>query len=573
MDTWKRRTAYYLGTLAAVIVGYALAYDYGMTTFEGRPKPFHHSLRIVVETFTTTGYGSDAPWATPEMNAFVSVMDVTGVVLIFMALPVFVVPLFEQAVSTTLPRSVDLEDHVVVSTYSPRAETLIAELDSWAVPYVIVEADRERATELYESGHAVLHGDPESVDTLTAANLGAARALVADAGDEVNVSVVLTAEEVAPDVPVVSVVEDPDLATYHELAGVDRVLTPRRLLGESLASKITGAVSTDLDGGDRDWVEGDREEDRSEADDEGVLGPEMPSDTTVEIGEDFEVAELSVQRDSDVAGATLADSQIREQAGANVVGAWVRGEFRSPPSPELELGPGTILLVTGHETDIDRLEELTSSARRKTGRGEVVVVGYGEVGSTIVDALAAANVPYTVVDLEDKPGVDVVGDTTDPETLQAAGIEDARSVVFAVANDTTTGFGTLVALDQNPTVEVLARAEETENVRKIYRAGADYVLALATVSGRMLASTILEGEQVVSMDNQVEIVRTTAPALAGRTLAEADVRKRTGCTIVAVERNGDVITAVGPEFRLERDDDVIVAGTDEDVNRFTELAH
>ncbi|WP_135829363.1 potassium channel family protein [Halorussus halobius] len=564
MDTWKRRTLYYLGTLAAVMLGFAVAYDYGMTAFENDPEPFYHSLRIVVETFTTTGYGSDAPWSTPEMNVFVMVMDLTGVVLIFMALPVLVVPLFEDALSTTLPSSFDeVEDHVVVCTYSPRAEALIAELTGRDVPYVVVEPDRDRAVDLHESGHAVLHGDPESVETLRAANLGAATALVADAGDEVDVSVVLTAREAAADVRVVSMVEDPDLAAYHELAGADEVLSPRGLLGERLAGKVTTTVSTDLDGS---WTAGGEEGGADGADDH------HPTEAAVEVGEDFEVAELSVQRDSDLAGATLAESAIRERTGVNVVGAWIQGEFEAPPSPDLELGDGTVLLVAGRRPEIDHLAELTSSRTRTPGRGRVVVVGHGEVGSVVTAELAAANVPYTVVDVEDKPGVDVVGDTTDPETLVEAGIEDARCVVLAVADDTVTGFGTLVALDLNPDVEVLARAEETENVRKIYRAGADYVLALATVSGRMLASTVLDREEVVSMDEQIEIVRTVAPALAGRTLGDVDVRSRTGCTVVAVERDGEVHTTVGPGFRLERGDDVVVAGTDEAVERFASLA-
>ena len=544
MDTWKRRTLSYLVVLFGVMFAFALAYDYGMTTFEGTSQPFYHSLQVVVETFTTTGYGSDAPWATPEMNALVIVMDLTGVLLIFLALPVFVVPLFEEAVSATLPASVEngLEDHVVICTHSPRTETLIGELESWGVEYVIVEPDREAALDLYESGRSVVHGDPESIETLEAVNLDAASALVADGSDEVDVSIVLTAREVASDVQIISVVEDPDHETYHELAGVDAVLSPRRLVGESLASKVTTAVSVRL---------GD----------------------AVAIGEDFEVAELPIQRGSDLAGQTLAESAIRERSGANVIGAWVRGDFRTPPSPDLEFDAGTVLLIAGREPQLERLAELTRSRTHSPSHGPVLVVGHGEVGSTVTSVLAAANVPYTVIDIEDKPGVDVVGDTTDPVTLRTAGIERARTVVFTLGDDTLTGFGTLLARDLNPEVEIVARAEETENVRKIYRAGADYVLALATVSGRMLASTILEREEVISMDKQVELIRTKAPAFAGQTLAEADVRARTGCTVVAVERNGDVITDLGPDFRLRRDDDVVVAGSDEGVNRFTTLAN
>jgi Trk K+ transport system NAD-binding subunit len=543
MDTWKRRTVYYLSTLAVVILTFALAYDYGMSVFEDHHQPFYRSLQVVIETFTTTGYGSDAGWETLEMNVFVMVMDLTGVLLIFMALPVFVVPLFEEALSTTIPTAVeDLEDHVIICTYSPRAEALIAELESWNVEYVIVEPNREEALELYESGYSVIHGDPETVDTLTAANLAEATALVADASDEVDVSIVLTARETEADARVVSVVEEPEHETYHELAGVDEVLSPRRLVGESLANKVTTAVSTELGG-------------------------------AVEIGEDFEIAELSIQRGSELVGHTLAESGIRERSGANVIGAWVQGEFDTPLSPDVELTAGTVLLVAGRQAQLERLKELTRSQAHRPRRGTVLVVGHGEVGSTVTDALASANIPYTVVDIEDKPGVDVIGDTTDPETLEEAGIEETRTVVFTVADDTLTGFGTLVARDLNPDIEGLARAEETENVQKIYRAGADYVLALATVSGRMLASTILEQEEVISMDKQVEIVRTTAPEFAGQTLAEADVRARTGCTVVAVERERTILTEVGPDFRFRRGDDVIVAGTDEGVNRFTTLAN
>ncbi|NEU58151.1 TrkA family potassium uptake protein [Halorussus sp. MSC15.2] len=543
METWKRRTLYYVSTLVAVFVGYALIYDYGMAVHEGHTQPFYQSMQVVVETFTTTGYGSDAPWETPEMNLFVMLMDLTGVVLIFAALPVFVVPLFEDALSTTLPTSVeDLEDHVVICTHTPRAETLISELESWDVEYVVVEPDRETALDLYESDYSVIHGDPESVETLENANLDAATALVADAGDEVDVSIVLTAREAAEDVRIVSVVEEPDHEAYHELAGVDEVLSPRRLVGESLADKITTAVSTEL---------GD----------------------VVEIGSDFEIAELSVQRGSELVGHTLAESGIRERSGANVIGAWTRGEFETPPSPETELAAGTVLLVAGRQAQLERLNDLASSTARSPRRGTVLVVGHGEVGSTVTDALAAANISYTVVDVADKPGVDVQGDTTNPETLEQAGIEQARTVVFTVADDTLTGFGTLVARDLNPDIEVLARAEETGNVKKLYRAGADYVLALATVSGRMLASTILEREEVISMDKQVEIVRTTATEFVGQSLAETDIRARTGCTVVAVERDGSVVTELGPDFHFRRGDDVIVAGTDESVGRFTTLAN
>lgn len=542
MSTWARRIAYYLSLLGAVMFGYSLIYHYGMVTFEGESVTFLHSAQVVVETFTTTGFGSDSPWTSPEMNLLVIIMDLTGVFLIFLALPVLVFPLLQDALATSVPTAVnnDLSDHVIICTHTPRAETLISELDSWDVDHVIVEPNREVAIDLFEEGYAVIHEDPDSVDGLEAARLSSARAIVADVSDTVDASIVLTAKEVAEEIRVVSVVEEPDRARYHELAGADVVLSPRSLLGESLANKVTTAVSTDL---------GD----------------------AIEVGEEFDIVEFPVHRGSELVGKTLAEIGLRKRAGVNVIGVWLRGEFQTPPSPDVQLERGSVLLVTGREEQLERLKELTLSDVRRPSRGKPIVAGYGEVGRTVTAALDREGLPYTVVDRCDIDGVDIVGDATDPEVLREAGIIEAQTVVLAIPDDTAAEFTTLVVRDLNPSVEIVARAEGTEAVQKMYRAGADYVLSLATVTGRMTASAVLEDEDVISLDTHVEVIRTRAPELVGLTPREAEIRARTGCTVVAVERAGRVLTDIGPEFRFEEDDELIIAGTDEGTNRFTEL--
>jgi len=541
MNTWLRRVAMYAAVLAVVMLGYAVAYDFGMSVFDGRPRTFLRSLQIVVETFTTTGYGSDAPWRSPEMNVLVIVMDLTGVILIFLALPVLVFPALQEAFSTSVPTSLEgLSDHVVVCGSTARAERLIDELDSWDVDYVVVEPDRDRATDLYEAEYTVVHADPDSIEGLRGAGVETARAVVADVSDELDTSIILTAKEINEDVRAVSVVEEPDRARYHELAGSDEVLSPRTLMGESLARKVTTAVSTEL---------GD----------------------TIEVGEDFDIVELPVRRGSDLAGTTLAESGLRERAGVNVIGAWFEGEFQTPPNPDAVLDGGTVLLVTGRGDQLERLRDLTVTDVRRFASGETIVAGYGEVGRQVAEELTAVGVPHTVVDREDLDGVDVVGDVTESETLQRAGADDARSVVLSIPDDTTAEFTTLVLRDLAPDIEILARAEEIEAQKKMYRAGADYVLSLATVTGRMAASAVLDDEDVISLDTQVDVVRTRAPGLAGQTLGDADVRGRTGCTVVAVERDDEVITDLGPEFRVLVGDALIIAGTDDGVNRFTEL--
>jgi Trk K+ transport system NAD-binding subunit len=538
-----RLVAYYIAAVVSALAVFALAYNYGMRTFESDPQPLVNSLEVVFQTFTTVGYGEDAPWRSPVMNLLVIGMQATGVVLIFAALPVFVVPLIEDALTTTPPTVIEaLSDHVVICTYTPRGEALIAELDRWGADYVVVEADRETATELHESGYTVVHGDPESTAVLEDARVTEATAVVADGTNEVNASIVLAARETTEEVQVLSIVDDQELTAYHRYAGADRVLSPRQLLGEHLASKVTAAVSTELS--------------------EGAT-----------IDGDFYVVELPIYRESALAGRTLDEHAIDEM-NVTVVGGWIDDDFVSPLPSDTVIGVGTVLLVIGNEARLRRFKELTLSEANLRGRGRFIVAGLGEVGSAVANALetADADVSWGVLDIEDKAGVDIVCDATDPGALREAAIEEARTVILALDDDTTTMLATLIARELNSEAFIVARANEAENVAKLNRAGADYVRSLAGVSGRMIAWSIYEDEPGAALDERSRVVRTHAPALAGQTLAEAEIRTRTGVTVIAIERDGEVITDIDSSSTLRADDEIVVVGVDEDIDQFESLA-
>jgi Trk K+ transport system NAD-binding subunit len=541
MRSWKRRTAIYLAVLLGSMTAFALLYWWGMAALEGDEKSLLHSFRFVIETYTTIGYGSDSPWESDAMNVIVGVMGITGMAMIFLALPTFVLPAIRDAIESAVPRQAPegLEDHVVIVSHSPRMPPLTEELDSWDVEYVVVEPDREQAREFFEDGETVVYAEPDRVEGLEAANTGDARALLVDVADKMDASIVLTARELDESLRVISVVEEPHREPYHRLAGADEVVSPRPLVGERLAAMVTTTVTTDLGEG-------------------------------VELGEDFRVFELPVPRDSDLVGSRIDESGLRERAGVNVIGAWFQGEFKTPPPPDAEIAEGTVLLVAGHQAAIDRLADLSVANPRPHSSGETIVVGHGEVGRSVTRTLDAAGLRYTVVDREDRPDVDVVGEATDPDPLRRAGIDDATSIVLAIPEDAETEYATLVARNESHEVNVAARADDASSVRKLYRAGADYVLSLDTVTGRMLASAVLEGADVLSTDTHVEVVRVGPGTLAGRTLGDADVRRKTGCTVVAIERDDEVLTELGPDFGVRDDDALIVAGTDDGINRFTE---
>lgn len=95
--------------------------------------------------------------------------------------------------------------------------------------------------------------------------------------------------------------------------------------------------------------------------------------------------------------------------------------------------------------------------------------------------------------------------------------------------------------------------------------------------------TILEGayfqpvqaeavETMLSDETYLEWYTVTVSAeIAGQSLAEADIRDRTGVSIVAIQRGDELISPPTPETVLEIDDTVVVIGDREDCTRFEEL--
>jgi Trk K+ transport system NAD-binding subunit len=538
MNIWQRRGAYSVMTVAAVVLLYAAGYQWGMATFERRGVSYIQAIQVVVESITTAGFGGHAPWSSSFMNAYVLAMNLTGVLFVFLAVPVFVVPLFREVFKTHPPMAIEASDHIILCTYTPRGEALIAELTSRGCDYVIIEPDREAAEALHGAGYSVIPGDPESTNVLRAASLPTAAGVIADAADDTNASIALSVRELHPDVRVITLVRNPDLAPYHQFAGADAVLSPRQLLGANLARQVPTAMKTIVNEG-------------------------------VELGEQIELVELKIEPDSPYCHRPLRAARLRERFNVNVIGLWKEGGFSSPATGSEELEAGMRLLIAGEPVHIQSLREAATSTVQRFPRRSVLIAGYGRAGKAAATALNRTRNKVIVLDRQDKEPVDVVGDVRDPDVLSEAGIESAAAAIISVDDDTTAIFATLVMRELNPDLYIIVRANKEESEKKLYRAGADYVQSLATVSGRMMASTVLEDEQVFTFEAQIEIVQLPAGDLAGQTLAEAAVRSETGAVVLAVIRGDDILTDLDEQaFRLADDDAVVVAGTSESIRSF-----
>ena len=197
-----------------------------------------------------------------------------------------------------------------------------------------------------------------------------------------------------------------------------------------------------------------------------------------------------------------------------------------------------------------------------------MVIGFGDIGRKLDEILSAVGEEVCVVDPVDQPGVHVVGDIVDRDTLDRLPLAQARVAVLALDTDSATVFASTVLRDLAPDLPIIAGVYLTENVARIQRAGVDYALSVGQVAGQLLAHHVL-GE-TVSLQPRIRLVRVGAGRLEGRNPVTEQIRERTGCTVVALERDGQVAMDFPASLRLEPDDALYVCGTTDAVERYHE---
>lgn len=231
-------------------------------------------------------------------------------------------------------------------------------------------------------------------------------------------------------------------------------------------------------------------------------------------------------------------------------------------------------------------------ARRRMQRtiddlsGHIIICGYGRVGSSAAAALRQSGYEIVIIELQVSPaasGVEgaliVEGDATRDEVLRLAGVERAAGLLVSTGDDAVNLFVVLSARALNPNLLIIARSANMENERKMRQAGANRVVSPHRIGGQHMANIVIRPHvtdffDVVTLDNGQELwleelVITPGSVLCGQTIGEADVRRRTGVTIVAVVRQpaGSTITPRAAT-QLEAGDQLILLGTREQLTAF-----
>lgn len=220
-------------------------------------------------------------------------------------------------------------------------------------------------------------------------------------------------------------------------------------------------------------------------------------------------------------------------------------------------------------------------------RDHVIVCGWGRVGRAVATDLTRAGKEVVVIDVDAERlrGLDVpvvVGDATLDTTLRNAGLEHAESLVAALEGDAENLFVTLSSRAIRADLFIVARARQEESVPKLERAGADRVVNPQELGATRMASFVAQPHVAEFVDvvmherslefRMQEVEITDSSPLAGTSLRDLNLRRRAGVLVLAVrEVDGTFTTNPDPDTVIESKQVIIAVGTDDDLNRLSEV--
>ncbi|WP_138004615.1 potassium channel family protein [Halalkalirubrum salinum] len=532
----NRLVVYYLTGLVGLVLAYTITYNVALAQLEGVNQSFFASFEFIVQTMTTTGYGQDSGiWSHPLMFLFVAGTQISGIALGFFTLRLIIIPLFTQAEVNLDNRLTPKDDHVIICEYRRDSAVLLDELRELGIDYVLISSSEENAKALSDEGYSVIHGNPQDATAFERASIETARVVITDAGDA-NVNTILTVRSINPDINIITLTDDSDMRDVLLETGADSVLSPHGVLGHRLAEKAVSSFKSELT-------------------------------DTIDIGGELEVTEVPLQQGNRLIGTRIRNSKIREETGANIIGAWIEGELQLPPDPDAVIRSNTVLLLTGAHDALEAFSDFTQPARTLRKHERIIIAGHGEVGQAAQNVVSEEELDVVTIDIEDRNDVDIVGDSGSEEILEEAGIETAGAIIVGLPDDSISLLTTVLARSLNPNIEILARVSDTDATRKALSAGADYVLSVPRVSARMVARE-LRGEDVLAPASQIRLLRVPATPLTGSTLAESEIYEKTGCRVIAIEDDTGLTSTVDPQREFTGSERIILVGTDEAVQQF-----
>ncbi|MFW6050401.1 MAG: potassium channel family protein [Myxococcota bacterium] len=219
----------------------------------------------------------------------------------------------------------------------------------------------------------------------------------------------------------------------------------------------------------------------------------------------------------------------------------------------------------------------------------IMVIGLGRFGTAIVEDLWEAGVDVVVVDsdedtverMKDKAGAAFVGDATEPDVLEGVGAADMSTVVLSFGRYFEASVLCVTSLHDLGVPYIVARAETERQARILKTVGAHRVVEIERDMGRRLANDLIAPvtQELLEFAQHYRVIPWSARGpLVGKALQDARLRQDYQIHVLGYRRWNERtpegrkprIHIPGPHYEIREGDTLLIAGDEENVNRFVE---
>ena len=197
------------------------------------------------------------------------------------------------------------------------------------------------------------------------------------------------------------------------------------------------------------------------------------------------------------------------------------------------------------------------------------VFGLGRYGRSVAEELVRNGAEVLAVDVDEElvnEAAQVIpvckcADITDPEVIEKLDIADMDVVVIAMANSLESAVMAITLCKEAGVKEVIVKCVEGMHEKIFKRLGADRVVFPEREAGTRLAKNILSSGFIdaIELSKNVSMVEIQMkPEWVGKNLVQLNLRKKYSINVVAILKDGEVITSINPETPLEKDMQLIV---------------
>ena len=527
-----------LVVIVLMFVALSTAMFHWLMEREGQKYNWFDGFYWTMVTMSTLGYGeitfNDWPGKLFSIGVMLFGMMSMLVILPFAFIRFAYEPWMEAQNAARTPRTLPEETHghVILTNLDAVSQALIHKLEQYAIPYVLLVGDKDEALRLLDQGFVIAVGDTDDPGAYRNVRVEQAAMVVATGKDEANANIAFTVRELVDNrVRMVTLAKSEASVDILELAGSQNVIRLGDTMGQFLARRTIG------------------------------------NDAMAHVIGHFDellIAEAMVTG-TPLVGKTLAECNFSEMTHTNVVGVWDRGEYKGA-GPDTRISESTVLVLAGSKEMIQHYNQVFCIYHAE--ESHVVIIGGGRVGRATARALAKRGLKYRIV--EEMPSrirndkYYVQGSAARIEVLEEAKIKEASTVIITTGQNDTNIYLTIYCRKLCPDIQIISRANSERNISTLHRAGADFVVSYAS-RGANIIFTLLKHSDILMVAEGLNIFRIELPEhLEGRSLVESEIRQRTGCSVIAIQREIDGrdthLIHLDPTELLQVGDELVLIG-------------